>query len=78
MIAEFSQNRSDMYWKVHDMKDGFIRWGGYDDDNWWRNVAPKTRVRVGPVTGNKYTIDYDSGQVTVEQGSPATTHEGTT
>lgn len=66
--AEFTQSRNDLHWELFDGEDGFIRWTGYNDNNWWVNVAPKTRERIGPVTGKKYTIDYHSGRVVL--GSP--------
>ena len=66
--AEFSQSRSDLHWRVWAGEDKFIRWAGYDDRNWWQNVATQEskRVRVGPSTGRVFTIDFDTGLVTVE------------
>lgn len=66
--AEFSQSRNDMYWKLYAGPDGFIRWGGYDDANWWDNVskAAHARQRTGKETGRVFTIDFDTGFVSIE------------
>lgn len=65
--AEFSQSRNDMRWKLYDREDGYIRWGGYNDRNWWDNVAPtdSARNRVGKVTGRTYRLDHRTGEVVV-------------
>jgi hypothetical protein len=65
--AEFSQSRNDLYWKVYAGEDGFIRWQGYDDRNWWKNVAKTdhTRTRVGKITGRVFTLDHSTGEVTI-------------
>lgn len=65
--AEFSQSRNDMHWKFWAGPDGFIRWTGYDDANWRKNVAASetARQRVGKVTGRVFTIDFESGGVTI-------------
>lgn len=66
--AEFSQSRNDMYWTHFDMEDGTIRWGGYDDANWWYNVAPKAdTARVGKVSGRTYVLDYTTSEVTITE-----------
>ena len=67
--AEFSQFRNDLYWKVFDLKDGFVRWGGYDDAYWWNSVSKhdSTRKRTGKVTGRIYEIDFDTGKVFVTE-----------
>ncbi|UIJ43766.1 hypothetical protein LZK98_11755 [Sphingomonas cannabina] len=69
MVADFSQSRNDMYWKVYAGADGVVRWIGYDDANWWQNVAKSTAQKVGKVTGRIFTLDYDTNIVTV--GEPA-------
>lgn len=71
--AKFSQSRNDMYWKYSDAEDGFIRWVGYDDANWWDNVAPTAhaRTRVGPDTGRIYTIDFTTGEITITPSPPS-------
>lgn len=65
--AEFSQSRNDLYWKVFDQQDKFVRWAGYDDDFWWENVAkdPKRFTRVGAVSGKTYYLDPHTSKVTV-------------
>jgi hypothetical protein len=67
--AKFSYMGRDLYWKLYDHKDGFIRWSGYDDANWWNNVAPKVRDRVGPETGRTYRIDFESDTVEIIEGN---------
>ena len=63
--AEFQCLGNDLYWKFYDPQDGFIRWVGYDDDNWWQNVAPKRRDRIGEVSGRTYRINFDTNEVEV-------------
>lgn len=72
-VAEFSQSRNDMYWKVYVPEDGFVRWGGYDDDYWWNNVSKsdRARTRIGEKTGRVYLIDFKTGRVTVSEGVQA-------
>lgn len=67
--AKFGCNRNDMHWSLYDLKDGFVRWSGYDDANWWNNVSvlERTRTRAGKETGRKYVIDFKTSEVTVEQ-----------
>ena len=65
VVATFNSLGRDLFWKHYDIKDGFIRWGGYDDANWWENVAPKMRERKGTVTGRTYRIDFDSNLVEI-------------
>lgn len=68
--SEFSQSRNDLYWSVWTADDGTIRWIGYDDDYWWDKVSisPDKRTRTGSKSGKIYTIDFNSGDVTVEAG----------
>lgn len=72
MEATFDQLRNDLYWKVYAGEDGFIRWTGYDDRNWWENVAPTdaARTRVGKVTGRVFRLDHSSGRVEVTSPTP--------
>ncbi|MBG7616503.1 hypothetical protein IWC96_14590 [Brevundimonas sp. BAL450] len=72
MEAKFTQSRSDMHWSLYAGEDGFVRWGGYDDQNWWENVAKSdhARTRVGKATGRAFVIDFDTCQVEVRE--PAT------
>lgn len=71
--ATHTQLSNDLYWKVYAGEDGFVRWFGYNDRNWWDNVAPleHTRTRVGKVTGRKFTIDFTTGEVTVSADAPS-------
>lgn len=63
--ASFTQLSNDLYWRVYDGQD-FIRWTGYDDANWWNNVANQDsfRRRVGS-DGRVYTLDPDTDTVSV-------------
>lgn len=67
MIAEFSQSRNDLHWSIYTSEDGFIRWGGYDDANWWDNVSNTDHAmnRVGPKSGRVYRIEFDTRVVTI-------------
>jgi hypothetical protein len=69
MQAEFTSLGRDLYWKVYAGTDGFVRWGGYDDRNWWDNVAPTdhARTRFGKATGRRFVIDFATGAVTVSE-----------
>lgn len=60
--ARFSSLGRDLYWKHWDKDDGFVRWIGYDDANWWQNVAPLERARtaIGKKTGRRYVIDFST------------------
>ena len=65
--AEFSQSRNDMHWSIYAGEDGFVRWGGYDDDYWWDKVSPtdSARNRVGKVTGRTYRLDHETCAVEI-------------
>jgi len=65
--ASFDQLRNDLYWKLYAGEDGFIRWTGYDDRNWWDNVSPTdhARNRVGKVTGRVFRLDHHTSQVEI-------------
>jgi hypothetical protein len=72
--AKFDSSRNDLYWTVtflvwdgkqHEYFKG--EWTGYDDDNWWHNVAPSRKRKT--VTGDKGTkitleIDFETCKVT--------------
>lgn len=63
--AEFKYMGRDLYWKLYDTQDGFIRWMGYDDANWWQNVAPTVRERTGHKSGRIYRIDFKTNAVEI-------------
>jgi hypothetical protein len=77
--ASFNQMRNDMHWSLYAGEDGIIRWTGYDDRNWWDNVAPTdhARIRVGKVTGRTFRLDHRNCEVTIRasQGQSATQGE---
>ena len=51
--ARFDIHRNDMWWScstyIENKADPFewfeLKWKGYNDDNWWDNVAPKACVK---------------------------------
>lgn len=62
--AIFSQSRSDMYWKIHTLEDGYVRWVGYDDSYWWDNVAPTEHFRVSQgKSGAKFRLNPETNDV---------------
>lgn len=65
--AEFSQMRNDMYWEVH-FFDGDLwysfRWIGYDDANWWHNVASNQRRQT--VAGETIDREKTDKKITLE------------
>ncbi len=65
--AEFSQSRNDMHWSHYDLDDGFIRWSGYDDDFWWKNISIKDdwRQRKGEKSGKTYYLNPETCQVQI-------------
>lgn len=63
--AKFSYMARNLYWRHYDRQDGFIKWSGYDDANWWNNVAPHRRDQKGAVTGRTYRIDFNTDTVEV-------------
>lgn len=63
--ASFSQSRNDMHWQLYAGEDGFIRWSGYDDRNWWENVSHTDRTRIGKVTGRTFRLDHKSCEVEI-------------
>ena len=70
IVAEFSQSRNDMYWKIYDLEDGYIRWAGYDDDFWWHNISvkPDWQTRTGQKSGKQYRLNPISGDVFITSG----------
>ena len=71
--AKFNALDNDLFWKVHFMKErrdergrliGFewfrTTFEGYNDDYWWKNVAPKiTRQTITGDKGTELTIEID-------------------
>lgn len=61
--ADFSIIRNDMYWEVSVFKGGewfHCRWDGYNDSNWWENVAPKVRRKTFKgKNGTEITLEID-------------------
>jgi hypothetical protein len=66
--AKFEAHRSDLHWSLYDIKDGFVRWTGYDDTNWWETVSTReqARTKIGKETGRKYTINFTTNEVTID------------
>ena len=59
--AEFRQMGNDLFWnfcKLIETDKGYeffdTTWEGYNDANWWNNVAPLEQTRT--VTGDKGTV----------------------
>lgn len=65
--ADADQIGNDLYWKAYAGADGFIRWTGYDDANWWNRVSKTdaARERIGKVTARVYRLDHDTNVVTI-------------
>lgn len=69
--AEYSIYRNDMFWKscILDMENFeffMLRWAGYNDDFWWKNVATKdnTQEVVGDKgTKRRFKLDYQTLEV---------------
>lgn len=81
-VAECHIMRNDLFWHFYEMqwtKDGKSEtfkadWQGYNDANWWENVAPKIKPLkcVGSRGTVKYlSIDFNSGRVEEVEGGPA-------
>jgi hypothetical protein len=64
--ATFTSLNNDLYWKVFDRNYNYVRWIGYDDRNWWENVATQEswRRRVGS-DGRVYTLDPETNRVRI-------------
>lgn len=65
--AKFNVSGDDMYWSIWGGPDGFVRWTGYDDANWWDKVpmTPQWRTRVGKTSGRRFVLDPDTMKVTI-------------
>ena len=72
-MAEFRISGNDMFWSccISDWNGEtyefyHISWSGYNDANWWGNVAPKQKIK--DVVGDKGTtktfeIDFNTCEV---------------
>lgn len=61
--AEFRQLNNDLFWnfcKSIETDKGYEYftkiWTGYNDANWWNNVAPLKQARTATVIGDKGTV----------------------
>lgn len=61
--AEFRQLSNDLFWnfcKSIETDKGYeyfiTTWTGYNDANWWNNVAPLKQARISTVIGDKGTV----------------------
>ena len=66
---------NDLFWnfcKLIETDKGYeffdTTWEGYNDSNWWDNVAPLKKTRTATVTGDKGTvktfqINFSTGEV---------------
>ena len=71
--AELEQQRNDLYWKLYlnlvtdkDCEFFNVTWKGYNDANWWNNVALFESIKT--VKGDKGTektfqINFSTGEV---------------
>lgn len=77
LVADFSQSRNDLYWKVYAGEDGFIRWTGYDDNYWWSNIATSERrqTRVGPKTGRVFVLNPATNAVEIRTALSEPRHD---
>lgn len=70
--ARFSQSRNDMYWSIYAGDAGFVRWTGYDDDYWWKNIAPsKNWQKRTAKDGRVFTLNPVTCDVTIEPAPAA-------
>lgn len=66
--AKFNTSRNDLFWSYHHYTDALVwlklDWYGYNDQNWWDNVAPtkEARAKVGQ-DGKTYLIDFHTCEV---------------
>lgn len=59
----------DLFWSLM-TKDGEIRWKGYNDVHWWRNVAMDDGFRlVKTHDGTRYTLHPGTNEVLIEEAS---------
>ena len=63
MIAECNHLRNDIFWdfgRFYNTDKGYewfkCMWTGYNDANWWDNVATKEEYQTRKVTGDKGTV----------------------
>jgi len=63
--AKFEALRNDLHWELYTSEDGFIRWTGYNDANWWDNVSvrPEAKIKIGKNSGRRYIIDFKTCEV---------------
>lgn len=68
--ADFDQINNDLYWKFYAGEDGFIRWTGYDDNNWWDKVSKSDnfRQKTGKQTGRIFELNPDTNEVEIRSG----------
>ena len=66
--AQFSSLGNDLTWQYFDDADGLIFWHGYNDRNWWINVAhtDQARQRIGSKTGRVFEIDFHTRVVSIQ------------
>ena len=78
-VAECHIMRNDLFWHFTALqwtKEGKIEafkadWQGYNDANWWSNVAPKVKPQrcVGSLGTTKFfSIDFNTGRVEEVEG----------
>lgn len=66
--AKFDALRNDLFWSYHHYTNDLVwlklDWYGYNDQNWWNNVAPTegARAKVGQ-DGKTYLIDFHTCEV---------------
>lgn len=67
LLATFTQNRNDLYWKYYSPEDGMIWWIGYDDAYWWNHVSVTEHAKrsTGSKTGKIYTLNHETNEVTI-------------
>lgn len=64
--AKFVSHGRDMYWKLPIYDPDRLRWNGYDDANWWTNVATDAeKMTITGASGRRYVLDPVTDVVTV-------------
>lgn len=66
--AKHSKLHNDLFWEFHTFtKDRVwlsLKWWGYNDYNWWHNVAPTDAARTAKgQDGKTYRIDFNTSEV---------------
>lgn len=63
--TEYDKLQNDLFWSFCELFETdkgleFFKhkWVGYNDDNWWNNVATKDENRIAKVIGDKGTVIY--------------------